>query len=179
MNKHIAIVFAAMLLIGGASFADTAAVAQFEQKANACKQAMSAPLIHVSHLTNGKWHKREEQLHGQVQYDVRKSDSLVSSLIGEITFTLLAAGAYAESEEAAKAIALDPKNGKAVKMDITLRFAYRAGAWEPVDGEQTTQFRSAPGQPFRDTTRNKLPAQSYSSPLEPTARCLTDRSSAS
>jgi hypothetical protein len=80
------------------------------------------------------WAKRDVTLH-QVRYDVRKTDSLVTPVIGVANFDVLIrlTRIYPTEAEAKTSMDFDPKLDSVNKVE--LRYAYRDGRWFYSGGE--------------------------------------------
>jgi len=145
----------------------------FEEIVSRCRQSVSVPATEIRNLTNiGKWAKIALQPEGQLEYDVRKTDSLVSPYVATITFVVMTSSEQASTETEAQQLQLSFDIGRVSREKTTLRFAYQAGEWVAQDGTQTYEFRRSSTEPFRSPSTVKLPKEDYLKPFRQSERCL-------
>ena len=92
------------------------------------------PYFNQSH---SKWSKRRFEIR-DVKYDVRKTDSLVTSIVGSVSFELTTTQTplFQTREEAQRSSAFDPNSQNSFR--VNLNFAHRTGIWSLVNGRYTT-----------------------------------------
>ena len=145
----------------------------FEEIVVRCRQSVSVPATEIRNLTNiGKWAKVAMQPEGQFEYDVRKTDSLVSPYVATITFGIMTSSEQASTETEAQQLQLSFESGRLSREKTTLRFAYQAGEWVAQDGTQTYEFRRSSTEPFRAPSTVRIPKEDYLKPFRHSERCL-------
>ena len=121
---------------------------EFEKIVQQCKAAAEAEntpavSVYLDHRTSS-WVRRVRAF--EVRYDVRKTDSLVAPLIGQINILEISATGTAADEQSAAAlnftIASSPDHVR-TRTDVT--FTWREQKWTLKDGTRIVDFRSADG----------------------------------
>lgn len=161
-----------MVAAGFCSPTSSQPLPDFEKIVAKCKAAFTAPFSDVTQLpSTGQWIKRTTWP-GGIEYDVRKTDSLVSPFVGHILVSTLVVGARAESEDAAKALELN-QEGALTKRETRISFAYREGVWQAVDGSERTTMRLKAGDNYQSPLTMRQTKDELLRPTTASARCLT------
>lgn len=136
-----------LLICGVSAMADP--LQEFESIVARCKAAHEAqPAVRVAFSERPReWSKYLTKIEG-VTYDVRKTESLVSPLAAFIEITTVTAHGHAQTEDEIKAIEVDA-DGPAYRSIERIRYGYRDGAWQVIDGSTIDAVRSAKGEYFR------------------------------
>lgn len=104
------------------------------ESATTATERHDRPYFNQSHA---KWSKRRFEIK-DVKYDVRKTDSLVTSIVGSVSFELTTTQTplFQTREEAQQSSAFDPNSQNSFR--VNLNFAHRTGIWSFVNGRYTT-----------------------------------------
>ena len=145
----------------------------FEAIVGACRESLSQTTTEIRDLKNiGKWAKVVIKPEGNVEYDVKRTDSLVSPYAGVIMFTTLSVADRADSSEEAQRLVLSFDTGRVSRERTVLRFAYQSGAWVPQEGSQTYEFRRSVAESFGPPTSIRLLKEEYTKQWSQASRCL-------
>ena len=157
------------LLAFGLAAAHADGLSEFQAQVNMCAKAFAArPATEVVYVTAvNSWVKRV-YAKAQVRYDVRKTDSLVSPLIGTIEITDAIASLTAMDEQTAAT--LDPSLAARKRLTFVtrMRFAYQSGRWVFVNATETSRFND----PDAITHSTELKIADLARPGQGTAECL-------
>jgi hypothetical protein len=144
---------------------------EFERIVAKCKTSYAAPFSEVTLLAaTGKWVKRTTWP-VEVQYDVKKTDSLVSPFTAYIAIIALVAGNRAESEDAAKVLEIT-QDGVLSQRETRIAFAYRSGAWQPLEATERTAMRLKPNEQYQAPVTIRISKDELLRPYSATERCL-------
>ena len=115
------------------------------QQCQAAAEAVNTPTISVYYNSRlSAWVRRVRTF--EVRYDVRKTDSLVAPVIGQINVLEISATGSAADEQSAAAlefsIASSPRHMR-TRTDVT--FIWRDQKWTVKDGTRTVDFRNESG----------------------------------
>lgn len=125
----------------GAQSQDAAAVAKFEAMVAACRDRLAMPKVQVLQMANSQqWAKFVRWAIGDVTYDIRRTQSLVSPLTGHIAYSLRGAGDSADSEAAAAALVVTQEGPRPSLRRIELNFAFQGGEWVATEGRQVMEI---------------------------------------
>lgn len=115
------------------------------QQCQAAAEAVNTPTISVYYNNRtSAWVRRVRTF--EVRYDVRKTDSLVAPVVGQINVLEIAATGSAPDEQSAAAleftIASSPRHVR-TRTDVT--FKWRDQKWTVKEGTRTVDFRNESG----------------------------------
>lgn len=115
------------------------------QQCQAAAEAVNTPTISVYYNSRlSAWVRRVRTF--EVRYDVRKTDSLVAPVIGQINVLEISAAESAADEQSAAAlefsIASSPRHVR-TRTDVT--FIWRDQKWTVKEGTRTVDFRNESG----------------------------------
>lgn len=156
MSKYVILTGALCLATLTATKANADGLTEFKFIVNLCSAAFAErPTVEVTYAELAKsWVKR---VYGsaKVAYDVKKTESLITPLIGHIEIADAVAVLRGDNEQAATE--LEPSLlGKEGQQTLTrLNFGYQNGRWEFIDANRTTK-------------PNRVDAKTYSVKLDKT-----------
>ena len=143
----------------------------FEAIVARCKSNYTAPFSEVTKLpSSDKWVKRMTWP-GDVEYDVKKTDSLVSPFIAFISIKTLVAGRPADSEESAKAIEVS-QDAALARRETRISFSYQSGVWLANEAVERTSIRLGAGEQYQAPVSINISKDELLRPFNPTERCL-------
>lgn len=124
-------------------------VQSFEKIVATCQAAFDDRPPYTVQFDNRekKWRKRAVSPQ-KITYDVRKTDSLVSPLVGIMQLEGVSYVASADSEEAAKSLQIPPDTENAVLTKTTIDFSFQSGQWIVKGGRDSMYARGKPGLGF-------------------------------
>lgn len=133
MYKRTLLLLTSLILLIGACSNDNTAAKRFRDQATATAattESLSAPYFNQHH---SKWSKRKFQII-DLKYDIRKTDSLVSPLVGTVSFTLSSVQTRLVPErDSAQASTEYGDNINFYKVD--LMYALQDGQWIMTSGK--------------------------------------------
>lgn len=161
-----ALIAGAAGLANASTVSEAQALANFKQVVERCTALFPVTDGIVSSAPDGKWRKTSRS-DLQTSFDVKKTDSLVSPLVGVLKVSYLALGATAASEAEAQALTLDA-DGPAMRVADVYQFALQDGSWVGLSVDESRELRTRAGRPFEKLSTikkeaSRLPPQSLDS----------------
>jgi hypothetical protein len=168
-----ALQFILLATLAGSSTASTEALPSFEALLAKCRAAYAVEVPKVFFQpSKQKWVKRIEYP-DRFKYDVRKTDSLVSPVVGYIEASTIGTAGFADSEE--QASAMRPTiAGLVSRATIRFNYAFRAGSWIFVGATETLAWRESEAGTFRDSTSYARTKASLIKEALPWEVCIPD-----
>lgn len=152
-NIYISLAFIAALLSPAALAVDDP-VRSFEQHLALAKESTNSNTsVHFNKRKNG-WMKQRYRVI-DLKFDVKKTDSLVSPIVGLVSMDLLteASDAFPSQEEAEKLVSFDPKASITDRMSLS--YVYRDAKWTFSKGSYEVLSPPLKGTRF-DLTEDRL-----------------------
>lgn len=134
MYKILLVVFLLGLAVSGQSLAVDDSVKSFEKFLDGAAESTNAATRVF--LNGSKGWTKQRYLVSDVKFDVRKTDSLVTPVVGIATFQLLIEfNGFHPSREQAETVSIDD-NRMAIRSLVTMHFTYSDDKWRFVKGGQ-------------------------------------------
>lgn len=157
--------------IGQAQAADP--LEQFKVIVERCRAAFSQPVSDVISAPNSpQFIKRTIWPADPIEFDVRKTDSLVSPFAAWMSISVTVAGERADSEAAAQQLVLSQAAPSYSKQAARVSFAYQGGEWVPTEAVQTYWMRTRPGGELDKPVTTTIGREQILKPLTITGRCV-------
>jgi hypothetical protein len=147
-------------------------LSDFEKIVAKCRDSVSVEYSEVFYNKRiERWVKRTSWPVGDIKYDVKRTESLVSPYVGNLTFTVLLAHDSADSELAANSLQVTQSESLS-KTTININFAYQSSAWVAQNGNATYAIRLKQADAFPRGDLLSLSKLELARPYTPQARCL-------
>lgn len=147
-------------------------LAEFEAIVARCREAYaSRGLEEVVFAEAAKSWVKRVYAPASIAYDVRKTDSLVSPLVGHIEISQAVAAERAADEAAASALVV-PIDGRSTRRTFRINFAHQGGKWSATTAIGMSASKDRAGAPYGRTMSYQENVGELARSKSPIAHCF-------